>query len=229
MAAAAYRSGERLVDERTGIEHDYRRRGGVESAELFLPSGSPWQPDRAAVWNMAEAAEKRKDACVAREHEVALPDELTRDQQKALLQEYAQGLAATIRPTRASTSVKVGHGNPAPYESEETTHYTVVDKDGNVVSCTTTINDSFGNKITVEGAGFLLNNEMDDFAPKPGSPNAYGLIQGEANAVAARKRPLSSMTPTIVMKDGKFWFAVGSPGGPRGRAGAALCAKGGGG
>jgi gamma-glutamyltranspeptidase/glutathione hydrolase len=90
----------------------------------------------------------------------------------------------------------------------------VVDKAGNVVATTTTINDSFGNKITVEGAGFLLNNEMDDFAPKPGSPNAYGLIQGEANAVAARKRPLSSMTPTIVLKEGKLWFAVGSPGGP---------------
>ncbi len=127
---------------------------------------------------------------------------------------YAEKLAATINPDHASTSQEVGHGNPAAYESDETTHYTVVDKDGNVVTTTTTINDSFGNKITVEGAGFLLNNEMDDFAPKPGSPNAYGLIQGEANAVAARKRPLSSMTPTIILKDGKLWFAVGSPGGP---------------
>jgi len=127
---------------------------------------------------------------------------------------YAAKLAATIDLERASTSQEVKNGDPAPYESEETTHFTVVDKDGNVASNTYTINDSFGNKITVEGAGFLLNNEMDDFAPKPGSPNAYGLIQGEANAVAARKRPLSSMTPTIVLKDGKLWFAVGSPGGP---------------
>lgn len=127
---------------------------------------------------------------------------------------YADKLAATINPDKASTSEEVKHGEPAPYESEETTHYTVVDKDGNVVSCTTTINDSFGNKITVEGAGFLLNNEMDDFAPKPGSPNAYNLIQGENNAVAAKKRPLSSMTPSIVLKDGQLWFAVGSPGGP---------------
>lgn len=127
---------------------------------------------------------------------------------------YADKLADTIRMEQASTSEEVKHGEPAPYESEETTHYTVVDKDGNVVACTTTINDSFGNKITVEGAGFLLNNEMDDFAPKPGSPNAYNLIQGENNAVAARKRPLSSMTPSIVLKDGQFWFAVGSPGGP---------------
>jgi gamma-glutamyltranspeptidase/glutathione hydrolase len=127
---------------------------------------------------------------------------------------YAERLAATINPERASTSQEVGHGNPAAYESDETTHFTVVDKDGNVATNTYTLNDSFGNKITVEGAGFLLNNEMDDFAPKPGSPNAYGLVQGEANAVAARKRPLSSMTPTIVLKDGRLWFAIGSPGGP---------------
>src|SRR5262245_62113608 len=127
---------------------------------------------------------------------------------------YADILAATIDPEHASTSQEVRNGDPLPYESEETTHFTVVDKDGNVATNTYTINDSFGNKITVEGAGFLLNNEMDDFAPKPGGPNAYGLIQGEANAVAARKRPLSSMTPTIVLKDGKLLFSVGSPGGP---------------
>lgn len=127
---------------------------------------------------------------------------------------YANTLASTIDAQRASTSETVRHGNPLPYESEQTTHYTVVDKDGNVVSCTTTINLSFGSKVTVEGAGFLLNNEMDDFAPKPGEPNAYGLVQGEANAVAARKRPLSSMTPTIVLKNGNLWFAAGSPGGP---------------
>ena len=127
---------------------------------------------------------------------------------------YADKLAATIDPERASTSQEIRNGDPLPYESEETTHFTVVDKDGNVASNTYTINDSFGNKITVEGAGFLLNNEMDDFAPKPGAANAFGLIQGEVNAVAARKRPLSSMTPTIVLKDGKLLFAVGSPGGP---------------
>jgi gamma-glutamyltranspeptidase/glutathione hydrolase len=127
---------------------------------------------------------------------------------------YADRLAATINLQRASTSQEVRHGQLLPHESEETTHFTIVDKEGNVVANTYTLNDSYGNKITVEGAGFLLNNEMDDFAPKPGSPNAYGLIQGEANAVAARKRPLSSMTPTIVLKDGKLYFAVGSPGGP---------------
>lgn len=127
---------------------------------------------------------------------------------------YADRLAATIDPARASNSEKIGHGQPNAPESEETTHYTVVDAAGNVVSNTYTLNDSYGNKVTVEGTGILLNNEMDDFAPKPGSPNFYGLIQGEANAVAARKRPLSSMTPTIVLRDGSLWFAVGSPGGP---------------
>jgi gamma-glutamyltranspeptidase / glutathione hydrolase len=127
---------------------------------------------------------------------------------------YADRQAATIDPLRATPSSAIGHGDPVPYESEETTHFTVVDGDGNVVSNTYTLNDGYGNKITVEGAGFLLNNEMDDFAPKPGSTNFYGLIQGEANAVAARKRPLSSMTPTIVLRDGQLQFAVGSPGGP---------------
>lgn len=127
---------------------------------------------------------------------------------------YADKLAATIDQNHASTSEQIKNGDPLPYESEETTHYTVVDKEGNVVSTTTTLNLSFGNKMTVEGAGFLLNNEMDDFAPVPGKANAFGLIQGENNAVAARKRPLSSMTPTIVLKNGKLWFAIGSPGGP---------------
>ncbi|HKX32726.1 MAG TPA: gamma-glutamyltransferase [Blastocatellia bacterium] len=127
---------------------------------------------------------------------------------------YADQRASTINPHRASLSTKIRHGHAPAHESPETTHFTVVDQDGNVVSNTYTLNDSFGNKITVEGAGFLLNNEMDDFAAKPGTPNMYGLIQGEANAVANAKRPLSAMTPTIVLKDGKLWFAVGSPGGP---------------
>lgn len=127
---------------------------------------------------------------------------------------YADAVAQTIKLDRASTSKEIGHGRPTGYESTETTHFTVVDKDGNAVANTYTLNGSYGSKVTVEGAGFLLNNEMDDFAPKPGEANMYGLIQGENNAVAARKRPLSAMTPTIVLKDGKLWFTVGSPGGP---------------
>ena len=101
------------------------------------------------------------------------------------------------------------------YESEETTHFTVVDADGNAVANTYTLNGGYGSAWSRRAPGVLLNNEMDDFAAKPGTPNAYGLIQGESNAVAPRKRPLSAMTPTFVLrKDGSLWFAVGSPGGP---------------
>jgi len=99
-------------------------------------------------------------------------------------------------------------------EPENTTHYSVVDADGNAVSVTTTLNDSFGSRVTAEGLGFLLNDEMDDFAAKQGVPNTYGLIQGPANAIGPGKRPLSAMTPTIVLKDGKLFLVLGSPGGP---------------
>ncbi len=99
-------------------------------------------------------------------------------------------------------------------EPVNTTHYSVVDAEGNAVSVTTTLNDSFGSKVTAEGLGFLMNNEMDDFASKQGEPNMYGLIQGPANAVGPGKRPLSAMTPTIVLKDGKLFLVLGSPGGP---------------
>jgi gamma-glutamyltranspeptidase/glutathione hydrolase len=124
---------------------------------------------------------------------------------------YANERRKSIDPEHASTSKGTPAGKP---ESTETTHYTVVDPDGNVVTCTYTLNDSYGSGVTVRGAGFLLNDEMDDFAARPGVPNDYELIQGEANAIAPRKRPLSSMTPTIVLKDNKLAFAIGSPGGP---------------
>ncbi len=126
---------------------------------------------------------------------------------------YADQRRKDIDPMRASDSKAVGDGNPMPYESPSTTHFTIVDKDGAVVSNTYTLNESFGASVTVPGLGFLLNDEMDDFTSKPGVPNAYGLIQGDANAIAPRKKPLSSMTPTIVLRDGKVWFATGSPGG----------------
>jgi gamma-glutamyltranspeptidase/glutathione hydrolase len=100
-------------------------------------------------------------------------------------------------------------------EPENTTHYSIVDAMGNAVSVTTTLNDSFGSRVTAEGLGFLLNDEMDDFAAKQGVPNIYGLIQGPANAIGPGKRPLSAMTPTIVLKDGKLFLVLGSPGGPR--------------
>src|SRR6202795_2214185 len=102
----------------------------------------------------------------------------------------------------------------ATREPENTTHYSVVDAEGNAVAVTTTLNDSFGSRVTAEGMGFLLNDEMDDFAAKQGVPNTYGLIQGPANSIGPGKRPLSAMTPTIVLKDGKLFLVLGSPGGP---------------
>src|SRR6185503_20840781 len=127
---------------------------------------------------------------------------------------YADELAQTIDPDHATPSSKVRAGKPMGAESTETTHFTVIDAEGNVVTNTYTLNGGYGSGATARGTGVLLNNEMDDFTSKPGVPNAYGLLQSENNAIAPRKRPLSAMTPTIVLKDGKVWFAIGSPGGP---------------
>lgn len=129
--------------------------------------------------------------------------------------DYAKSLAATIDMKRARKSDDVKPGVAPQPESPDTTHYSIIDADGSVVAVTTTLNFSFGSGISVAGAGFLLNNEMDDFVSKPGVPNAFGLLGGEANAIAAGKRPLSSMTPTIVFADDEAWFATGSPGGSR--------------
>ncbi|HCQ9062934.1 TPA: gamma-glutamyltransferase [Klebsiella pneumoniae] len=106
-------------------------------------------------------------------------------------------------------------GKLAPYESNQTTHFSVVDKDGNAVAVTYTLNTTFGTGIVAGDSGILLNNQMDDFSAKPGVPNVYGLVGGDANAVEPKKRPLSSMSPTIVVKDGKTWLVTGSPGGSR--------------
>ena len=128
---------------------------------------------------------------------------------------YAEQLRKTISLERASSSTEVRAGQPTGYESEETTHFTIVDAHGNAVANTYTLNDSFGSAVVAKGTGIVMNNEMDDFAAKPGTANLYGLIQGERNAVAARKRPLSAMTPTFVLrKDGSLWFTTGTPGGP---------------
>ena len=113
----------------------------------------------------------------------------------------------------ATPSSNIQPGTFTGYESDQTTHYSIVDNDGNAVSITTTLNDSFGSKIFVNGAGFLLNNEMDDFSSKPGVPNMYGLIGGKANSIQPGKRMLSSMTPTIVEQNGKLFMIVGTPGG----------------
>ncbi len=128
--------------------------------------------------------------------------------------EYLRKRAESVQPGKATPSGEIKQGDPAPYESLETTHYSIVDEAGNAVSVTYTLNGGYGSGVTATGLGFLLNNEMDDFAAVPGKPNLFGLIQGEANAVAPHKTPLSSMTPTIVTKDGKLYMVLGSPGGP---------------
>ena len=128
---------------------------------------------------------------------------------------YGEQLAASIDMRKARDSNDVAPGVAPIAESDDTTHISVMDSDGNVVSNTYTLNFSFGSGIAVPGAGFLLNNEMDDFAAKPGVMNAFGMLGGDANSVAAGKRPLSSMTPVIVFADGEPWFATGSPGGSR--------------
>ncbi len=126
---------------------------------------------------------------------------------------YIKGRMAGFSPKKATRSKNVSAGVPAPAESPNTTHYAIVDAQGNAVSVTTTLNSSFGSKVFVAGAGFLLNNEMDDFSVKPGFPNTYGLVGGEANAIAPGKRMLSSMTPTILEKNGKLFMVIGSMGG----------------
>ncbi|MDE1464639.1 gamma-glutamyltransferase [Spartinivicinus poritis] len=128
---------------------------------------------------------------------------------------YAKTLRDQINLNKATPSKTISPGTPPGYESNETTHFSIVDRFGNAVANTYTINFSYGSGIVVDGAGFLLNNEMDDFSAKPGVPNAYGLIGGEANKIEPNKRMLSSMSPTIVKKDGKNFMVTGSPGGSR--------------
>jgi gamma-glutamyltranspeptidase/glutathione hydrolase len=129
--------------------------------------------------------------------------------------DYVARLRGSIDRDRATPSDQVSPGAPSGSESSETTHYSIVDGEGNAVAVTYTLNGGYGCGVTVPGLGFLLNNEMDDFSAKPGEPNAYGLVQGEANTIQPRKRPLSSMTPTIVLRDGRLRMVLGSPGGGR--------------
>ena len=128
--------------------------------------------------------------------------------------ERTAAIQAAVDPVKATPSSALGAGI-APHEKPETTHYSVVDGEGNAVAVTYTLNGNFGAAVVAPGTGFLLNNEMDDFTAKPGAPNLFGLVQGEANAIAPGKRPLSSMTPTVVERNGRTALVLGSPGGPR--------------
>ncbi|MGP9557093.1 gamma-glutamyltransferase [Psychrobacter sp. AOP7-A1-24] len=130
-------------------------------------------------------------------------------------QAYADKLRTLIDPNKATPAATIKANNPLPYESDQTTHFSIVDKDGNAIANTYTLNFSYGTGLVADGTGILLNNEMDDFSAKPGVPNGYGLLGGDANAVEANKRPLSSMSPTLVFKDSKPYIVTGSPGGSR--------------
>lgn len=159
--------------------------------------------------------ESMKRAYADRSQFLGDPDFVTVPAKGLTSKEYAADLRALISPNRATPAADIKPGDPTPYESNETTHFSVVDKDGNAVSNTYTLNFSYGVRRIATGTGILLNNELDDFSAKAGVANAYGLLGGKANAVEAGKRPLSSMSPTLVFKDGKLVLATGSPGGSR--------------
>jgi len=157
--------------------------------------------------------EAMKLAYADRSEHLGDPDRMDAPIDFLLAKDYATTRRGIINSAQATASAKIAAGvMPAP-ESPDTTHYSVADSAGNVVSNTYTLNFSFGSHITIPGTGILMNNEMDDFAARPGFPNAYGLVQGEKNSVAPGRRPLSSMTPTLIFRDGEPWLATGSPGG----------------
>jgi len=160
-------------------------------------------------------AETMKHAYADRSEYLGDPDFYKVPVKQLTDKDYAQKIASQIALNKTTPSEEIKPGNLAPYESDQTTHYSVVDKWGNAVSNTYTLNFSYGSGLVAKGTGILLNNEMDDFSAKPGTPNGYGLVGGDANAVEGNKRPLSSMSPTIVMKDGKPFLVTGSPGGSR--------------
>jgi gamma-glutamyltranspeptidase / glutathione hydrolase len=161
-------------------------------------------------------AEASKRAFADRNHYLGDPDVVKIPMTTLLSDEYTQKLRATIGLQKATPSTEVKAGNNVIKEGEHTTHISVVDREGNAIALTTTVNDLFGSAVTIRGAGFLMNDEMDDFSAKPGSPNMFGLVQGEANAIAPGKRMLSAMTPTIVVApNGQTLLVTGARGGPR--------------
>jgi gamma-glutamyltranspeptidase/glutathione hydrolase len=178
----------------------------------------------ASGWNTPETvhlmAEAQRRTFADRAEYIADPDFIGVPVKVLTSKKYADIRAKDITPSHATPSAQVTHGDvpgvgaKVPSESGETTHYSVVDKDGTAVAVTTTLDRSFGSYLVVEGAGFLLNNEMGDFSAKTGVPTSSGLVYGNANAIEANKRMLSSMTPTIVTKDGNNFMVIGSPGGP---------------
>ncbi|TVR58127.1 MAG: gamma-glutamyltransferase [Candidatus Competibacteraceae bacterium] len=191
--------------------------GGVHLIQLLniletWPLAELGHNSAATIHRMAEAM---KLAYADRSEYLGDPDFVTVPVAGLIAKDYAKALAARIDLERARPAAEIKPGQPPRRESAQTTHYSVLDRDGNAVAVTYTLNFPYGSGIVAAGTGILLNNEMDDFAAKPGVPNAYGLIGGDANAVAPGKRPLSSMTPTLVFQDGRVVLVTGSPGGSR--------------
>ncbi len=213
--------------ERTPLQGTYRgytvitappsSSGGIALLEMLgILEGTTYEkggPGSASAIHYV--AESMRRAYADRNEYVGDPDFVKVPIAGLLDKSYLAKLRATIDPVKATPSVEVKPGQPAGVEKMETTHYSVVDAEGNAVAVTYTLNGGYGNGITVPGLGFLLNNEMDDFSAKPGTPNMFGLVQGERNVIAPGKRPLSAMTPTILLKDGKLFMTVGAPGGSR--------------
>ncbi len=210
--------------ERKPLECDYRGNhiisspppssGGVVVCEtLNLLSGWPQSPpDFHSAQSVHYLTESLRRAFHDRNLQLGDPDFVHADVQKLISPEYADTLRSGIDPGKATPSSSLP-GIPSPGEGRSTTHLSVVDAAGNAVSLTYTLNDWFGAHVVAAGTGILLNDEMDDFSAKPGVPNMYGLVEGENNAIAPGKRPLSSMAPTIVTRDGKLLLVVGTPGG----------------
>lgn len=189
--------------------------GGIALVEMLnvLENYSFNQDDWNTVKYVHKLVETMKYAYADRTEYLGDDDFYPVPKEELISKDYAKNIFDKINK-KATSADKITHGKFTNYkESKETTHYSVYDKFGNAVSVTTTLNSSFGSRIVVEGAGFLLNNEMDDFSSKPGEPNIYGLIGNEANSIQPGKRMLSSMTPTIVLKDKKPFLILGSPGG----------------
>ncbi|HDS1114699.1 TPA: gamma-glutamyltransferase, partial [Pluralibacter gergoviae] len=219
---AAYRA-----VERQPVSGDYRgyqvysmpppSSGGIHIIEILniLSQFDMHQYGFGSADAMQLMAEAEKRAYADRSEYLGDPDFVKVPWQALTSKEYAKSLAAEIDINKAKPSSEIRPGKLAPYESNQTTHFSVVDKAGNAVAVTYTLNTTFGTGIVAGNTGIIMNNEMDDFSAKPGVPNVYGLVGGEANAVGPKKRPLSSMSPTIVVKNGQTWLVTGSPGGSR--------------
>ena len=189
--------------------------GGICLAEI-MKAIEPYNLDKLGhntVKSIQLITEAERRAYADRSYFLGDPDFVTIPTETLLSDAYIKERMSTFSFEKATPSSEVSHGNIEVVESDETTHYSIVDQFGNAVSVTTTINGAYGSKLYCEELGFFLNNEMDDFSSKPGEPNMFGLIGAEANSIAPEKRMLSSMTPTIVEKNGKLYMVVGTPGG----------------